>query len=145
MKHIRYTSASELTEQAFCEKKMLFAVRLGRRESRLRRQAQAVGDRAHEAFHRDAMSSEPRLSGAAGKPWCFIASEVFGTNASETRLLRAFRDRVLRRYAAGRAFVRLYYRHSPVIACSLHSHPMWRAATYWLLKAVVAVLAMWRI
>lgn len=52
-----------------------------------------------------------------GVPACFVATAAYGTPMDE-RLdtLRNFRDRRLLTNAPGRAFVRLYYKHSPPIA-----------------------------
>jgi len=47
---------------------------------------------------------------------CFIATAVYGPDAPELFILRAFRDRVLAQSQAGRAFIRLYYLLSPPIA-----------------------------
>ncbi|OFZ19663.1 MAG: hypothetical protein A2X94_16525 [Bdellovibrionales bacterium GWB1_55_8] len=58
---------------------------------------------------------------------CFIATAAFRTgDAAPVRLLREFRDRVLLRFPAGRAFVRAYYRHSPDAAKWLQDHPLFR-------------------
>lgn len=60
-------------------------------------------------------SSGSGSSGGGGG--CFIATAAWGTAWSqEVRLLREFRDRHLRRYAAGRWFIGQYYRYSPALA-----------------------------
>lgn len=51
------------------------------------------------------------------RPRCFIASAAFeGADDPTIETLRLYRDRVLRKTAAGRRFTRLYYRYSPPVA-----------------------------
>jgi hypothetical protein len=68
------------------------------------------------------------------RPRCFIATSAFESPAAiEVQELRWFRDRVLKQNPWGRRFVRLYYKHSPRIACLLDKQA-------WLKPAVRAVL-----
>ena len=55
------------------------------------------------------------MSGSCdGKDGCYIATCVYGSyDCPEVWTLRRFRDQRLRKSAAGRAFVRLYYAVSP--------------------------------
>jgi hypothetical protein len=46
---------------------------------------------------------------------CFIATELYGSDACEVALLRRFRDQVLLRTHLGTAFVTAYYRVAPKI------------------------------
>ena len=51
------------------------------------------------------------------KEGCYIATAVYGSyDAPEVRTLRRFRDETLKKSAAGRLFIRVYYRFSPPIA-----------------------------
>ena len=51
------------------------------------------------------------------KEGCYIATAVYGSyDAPEVRTLRRFRDETLKKSAAGRMFIRIYYRFSPPIA-----------------------------
>jgi YVTN family beta-propeller protein len=68
---------------------------------------------------------------------CFIATAAYGSDmAYEVQVLRAFRDE-LWEYAAGRVFVRFYYRNSPPIAEIIRGSDSARAAVRVALVPVV--------
>jgi YVTN family beta-propeller protein len=68
---------------------------------------------------------------------CFIATAAYASDmAYEVQVLRAFRGR-LWEYAAGRAFVRFYYRNSPPIAEMIRESDSARAAVRVVLVPVV--------
>jgi hypothetical protein len=61
---------------------------------------------------------------------CFIATAAWGSWMDpHVASLRGFRDEVLMASAPGRAFVSLYYRHSPRVAAVIGRHEALRAAT----------------
>ncbi len=74
-------------------------------------------------------------SGGGG---CFIATAAYGTPfAKQVELLKKFRDQKLLTNKAGRAFVRFYYRHSPVIADFIRNKPILCAFVRGMLKPIV--------
>lgn len=106
-------SASELAQMGACERLVLFEARYGKRESRYQQEAIERGRREHGKFFRDGLRLQSDVQTSLSKPWCFCASLVWGPEAPETDLLRRFRDRILRRAAAGRCLIRFYYRTAP--------------------------------
>lgn len=56
---------------------------------------------------------------------CFVATATFdGANTPEVLYLRAFRDEKLDRNAAGRGFIKAYYRFGPSLAEVVSSSPL---------------------
>lgn len=60
--------------------------------------------------------------------------------AGEVVTLRRFRDDHLMKSAAGRGFVRLYYRYSPAVADYIRERDTLRAVVRWYLWPVVSVI-----
>jgi len=60
------------------------------------------------------------------KSGCFIATAVYGEDASELELLRGFRDQYLMRSQLGRLFVLSYYLCSPYLAAVIAKSVMVR-------------------
>src|SRR6202521_1036449 len=116
----RAIRASDLARLVVCEQKAAFEDRYGERQDARSARNIDEGNRQHAAFLRQAFLVNPALKSSEAKPWCFIASEIYeGFAAPETADLRAFRDHILRPYAVGRKFIRVYYRMSPIIAAWL--------------------------
>lgn len=75
---------------------------------------------------------------AEQRPRCFIATAAFeDPTAWEVQTLRFFRDHRLKRTSWGRAFVLLYYRHSPRLACTLDKHAWLKPAVRGLLRLLI--------
>ncbi len=73
---------------------------------------------------------------------CFVATAAYGSYLDpQVVVLRDFRDRYLRRFAAGRAFTRWYYRHSPPLAAFIAEHQSARWAARAALTPVVYAIA----
>lgn len=127
--HSSYTSASELAQMGYCERKVAFDGRHGPQDTPEQADAKERGRQLHARFYEERQRIV-RTSATKGR--CFIATLALG-DSIETRQLRAFRDLVLRRSAAGRWLVGGYYRFSPAL-CN------WLAGKPWLLALARAVL-----
>ena len=55
---------------------------------------------------------------------CFLLTAGFGGDHPVIEDFRHFRDHTLRRYALGRAFIRLYYRYAPTLAPLIPNSPL---------------------
>ena len=139
-------TASELSQMGACERLVLFEARYGKRKSRCQQEAIERGGREHAKFFRDGVRSQSDVQTSLEKPWCFCASLAWGSQAPETDLLRRFRDRILRRSAAGRGLIRLYYRTAPGLCKRLEGRrKLIRALrlglkpALWIAKAALAI------
>jgi uncharacterized repeat protein (TIGR01451 family) len=73
---------------------------------------------------------------------CFIATAAFGSPLEQHVVtLRHFRDQVLLPSKLGRAFVALYYRHSPPVATLIAKHGALRLITRVMLTPIILVIA----
>ena len=72
---------------------------------------------------------------------CFIATAAFGTPmAEEVLTLCEFRDRHLMNNSFGTAFVKFYYRHSPIIADYIRNKPVLRKITRFALRPIIRLV-----
>lgn len=84
-----------------------------------------------------AQPAQAQSSGA-----CFIATAASGgPHSSEVEALTRFRDEALARTAAGRAFVRQYYRKSPPVAACIHRYPSLKTPVLWCIVRPLSFLA----
>jgi hypothetical protein len=127
-------SASALAQMGACERLVLFEARHGSRKSPCQQEAIERGAAEHDRFFREGVRSRPELQTSLSKPWCFCASLAWGPHARETKLLRRFRDRILRRASAGRWVIRVYYRMAPGLCRRLEGRRKLINALRWGLK-----------
>lgn len=108
--------ASALAEMGTCERRLCLAARYGPRLTEEVARRARHGSERHRHFYAEALSG-PGAAPEAGerKPWCFVATMVYGPDAPNTVLLRRFRDHVLRPCRLGRALTRAYYRWAPAL------------------------------
>jgi hypothetical protein len=82
--------------------------------------------------------------GTAEGGFCFVATAAYGDyDHPFVLVLRDFRDHTLAHYAAGRAFIAWYYRHSPPLADFIREHAAARLAARVLLWPVVILAGTW--
>ena len=129
-------SASELAQMGICERRVKFEHDRGKRRTPEQLQAMERGSRAHETFYRDGQD----VAQGAGR--CFAATLVFG-EAPETRILRCFRDQVMRPRPLGRRLIALYYRSAPTVCGFLERRPSLWPIVRWMLCGFASFAARW--
>ena len=115
-----FVSASELARIGYCERQVAFDAAYGRRTTARQRQAADRGRRAHEDFLQESRRIA-RVSERKGR--CFIATLTLG-ECRETTALRQYRDLFLRPSWAGRQFIAVYYRVSPLVCRWMEGRPV---------------------
>jgi hypothetical protein len=84
------------------------------------------------------------LGGEEEGGFCFVATAAYGSYAHPVvQVLRAFRDRGLKRSLVGSTLVRAYYRHGPRWAAWVEAHPRAREASRFGLLFVAAAAGAW--
>ncbi|EER62170.1 conserved hypothetical protein [Acidovorax delafieldii 2AN] len=124
-------SATELAEMGFCEKRVQLAYIYGEQVTPEQRQAMARGQEAHQRYLEEGLA-------ATSDRRCFVATFVFGPEAWETQVLRAYRDTVLLHRRWGRALVAAYYRVAPTGCRVMERSPATVVGVCRLLRIVVA-------
>ena len=124
---MKYVSATELAKMGKCEKQVYLDYHKGE-DAALTQDSRERGNEAHIRFHR-------RLSGQDRR--CFIATAVFGPEATETCFLRAYRDNCLMPSQLGRFFVRSYYLVSPYLVKLLEKSPVCIFVVRWTLRRLI--------
>jgi hypothetical protein len=115
--------ASQLAQLARCEQKVVFEARHGARHTPREKERLGQGIAIHETLHREALARGRAAQASMTDGRCFVASAIYGRDAPETALLRAYRDQVLLGSTMGRLVVRCYYVFSPPVARWLAGSP----------------------
>lgn len=129
-------SASDLAQMGVCERMVKFEHHCGRRRTPDQLQAMDHGRRAHEQLYLD------RHGNGRSRGRCFVATLVFG-EAPETRVLRRFRDEVMRPRPLGRRLIALYYRSAPTVCGFLEHRPSLRPIVRRMLCGFASFAARW--
>ncbi len=124
-------SATELAEMGFCEKRVQLAHLYGEQATPEQRRAMARGQADHQRYLEEGLA-------ATADRRCFVATLVFGADARETKVLRAYRDAVLLRRRWGRILVAAYYWVAPAGCRIMARSPAIEAGVRQMLCAVVA-------
>lgn len=86
-------------------------------------------------------NTPPPSEGGKSGGGCFIATAAYGSYLDpQVVVLRNFRDQVLLQSAAGTAFVKFYYQHSPAIADFIYRHDTLRLFTRWALTPLIVAV-----
>lgn len=114
-------SATELSKLGLCEHKIRLDAVYGAGRGSARQEANKErGRRVHDS----ALTAAVRASTARPVDRrCFIATAIYGADATETSLLRAWRDTILMRSRLGRISVHAYYVMSPMIVQLIQRFP----------------------
>lgn len=124
-------SATELAEMGFCEKRVQLAHLYGEQVTPEQRKAMARGQMAHQRYLEEGLA-------ATADRRCFVATFVFGPDARETQVLRAYRDAVLLRRRWGRILVVAYYWVAPMGCRIMARSPATVVGVRRMLRVVVA-------
>jgi hypothetical protein len=135
----QYVSATELASLGYCEIKLVLDTRHGEIVAPQQAQARQRGVEEHARFDVVARTHHNQVPTSRGP--CWIASAVYGPQDSRTNELRDYRDQVLMHTAAGRRFVRAYYRWSPPVARVLSRSPSLAYAASRMLDGVRFLIA----
>jgi len=126
MAHGRHT-VTDIVAAVYCEQKVVFDHRFGKRMTAPGAQMAKLGTAAHAKFEREGLLLAPTRVVAkslarrpspmqAGDSRCFIASQVYGIDARETNVLRCWRDQALLPRRTGRLAIGTYYAASSHLA-----------------------------
>ena len=128
----KHYTITEIVSAVYCEQKMI----LDRTHGAIELDAVRVKREAGIAQHKNFEDAGRRGRDSR----CFIATAVYGPDATETNFLRAWRDRALMPTRTGRLLVRAYYRFSPLLLPVLPRHAWLKRLTKAFLDRVAAFL-----
>lgn len=125
----QYVSVTELAQLGICEQQLLLDKYHGKQRSKTLNNLARDGERIHARYE--------RVLAQATDSRCFIATAVYGPHASETNLLRRFRDKFLLPYWWGRILCSFYYRTSPGLVVLVRQFPGLRLPVRFVLMALI--------
>ncbi|MCB0362175.1 MAG: hypothetical protein KDD35_05620, partial [Bdellovibrionales bacterium] len=77
---------------------------------------------------------------------CFIATAAYGSYLQpHVKILREFRDQVLKTHSLGRSFVRVYYEYSPSLARWIEASPLMAKMVRFLIYLLVLGIQYWMV
>lgn len=117
----KFHSISEIVATTYCEQQIVFDRQYGPARSKDVQRKATSGRKEHKHFENEGKAKQ------AFDRRCFIASAIYGANASETVHLRQWRDTVLMPTPLGRLLVQAYYTISPPLVPLLLQHNRLRA------------------
>lgn len=123
-----WVSASEIGEVAFCPMS-LYLAKQGFERSREANDRLAKGTQMHKL----AASDNVRYSGQRNSN-CYVATYLYGADHEITNLLRDYRDTELLKTSIGSAFVKLYYKASPLLIRYFGRSKVFRIASKYLVN-----------
>lgn len=113
----KYHSITDIVATVYCEQKAVYDRKRGDARPISVRAKAVAGTFEHLRFQVEGQTRQ------AFDRRCFIASHVYGPDATETNWLRAWRDRELLPSRIGRFAVAVYYAVSPFILPILERSP----------------------
>ena len=117
-------AVGDMTRLLYCETQSQLRFKYGKRTGSDNARASARSVREHDAHDRNTRRYHQQP--AVSDPRCFVATAVYGCEAWQLSVFRAFRDTVLLRGRAGRRMVQFYYWASPPIARAIGRVPWCR-------------------
>ena len=134
----RHITATELASLATCEYKTMLDYWYGKGASTKTKEQRRAGQAEHDRHHKEATRWATKPAATEDKR-CFVATELYGPDAMETRSLRSWRDTTLSRLPFGAVLISIYYRISPGIAEYLHKHRWAR----WIVRKILNGVVRW--
>jgi len=127
-------AVTDIVSIVYCERKACFDRQYGEQRSAEQQKAATAGSHHHQAFealgHRE----------MAGDRRCFIATAVYGADAAETEVFRAWRDRALLPSFVGRLLIAAYYGVSPGFVRLTEAFPSLLRLARFLLDRILVLL-----
>lgn len=128
-------SASDLAELGFCERKIYLKSKYGNRVTSEQSTDRLRGNVIHEEIYKERASKFP------SDKRCYIATCIYGADATETKLLRNWRDDFLLKSILGKIFIGVYYKVSPFIVRKLGNNCLFRLCSKFIIDSIIYILS----